>query len=143
MSANKDAKRSILEVNGIPVSVLTWGDAPYVLFIHGWTGRGTQAAPFLDKLISAGYGVISFDGPAHGETPGKQTNILELTDVVIDLDEKFGPFSAAITHSFGGMIAAYAMSLGVNFAKVVSICPPAGMDTLVDRLHKRFVGRPG
>jgi pimeloyl-ACP methyl ester carboxylesterase len=136
MGANDSAKRSVLEVNGIPVSVLSWGDAPYVLFIHGWTGRGTQTAPFLDGLTSAGYGVISFDGPAHGESPGKQTNILELTDVVVALTKKFGPFHAAITHSFGGMISAYAMRQGVNFEKVVSICPPADMDTIVESFRR-------
>lgn len=136
IKASDTAKRSILDVNGLPISVLSWGEPPFVLFIHGWTGRGTQAAPFLDNLISAGYGVISFDGPAHGETPGKQTNILEFAEVVVMLNKEFGPFSAAITHSFGGMIAAYTMSNGVKFEKVVCICPPADMDTLIDNFSR-------
>lgn len=136
MDASNSAQRSTLDVNGKPVSVLIWGKAPFVLFIHGWTGRGTQAAPFLEGLLSTGYGVISFDGPAHGESPGKQTNILELTDVVLALNKKYGPFNAAITHSFGGMIAAYAMSLGIKIDKVISICPPAGLDVLIDNFSR-------
>lgn len=136
MDANKTASRSILDVNGKPVSVLTWGKAPFVLFIHGWTGRGTQAAPFLDGLLSAGYGVISFDAPAHGESPGKQTNMLEITDVVLALGKKYGPFNATITHSFGGMIAAYAMSLDMKFEKVISICPPADLDVIIENFSR-------
>lgn len=136
MSASNSAKRSTLEINGKPVSILSWGDGPLILFIHGWMGRGTQVAPFLDSLISAGYGVVSFDGPAHGQSTGKKTNILEFTDVVIALDKKSGPFYAAVTHSFGGMIAAYAMSQGVKYEKVVSICPPANMETLIDNFSR-------
>ena len=136
MDANKTAIRSVLQVNGKPVSVLSWGKPPFILFIHGWTGRGTQAAPFLNGLLSAGYGVISFDAPAHGESPGKQTNILEITDVVLALDKKYGPFNAAITHSFGGMIAAYAMILGIKFEKVISICPPADLDVIIDNFSR-------
>ena len=135
-SANNTAQRTTLNVNNTPVSVLSWGKAPFILFIHGWSGRGSQAAPFLDKLVSAGYGVISFDGPAHGKTPGKQTNILEMADVVLALDNKFGPFEAAITHFFGGMIVAYTMKLGVKFNKVVCICPPDDLQVLIDNFKQ-------
>lgn len=132
IEAGNSAKRSILEVNGTPVSILTWGQGPLILFIHGWSGRGTQVAPFLDDLISNGYCVISFDGPAHGETPGNKTNILEMSKVVLAINEKYGPFQAAITHSFAGMIIAYAMSKGVRLKKVVSISPPDSMDTVTN-----------
>jgi len=132
IEAGNSAKRSVLEVNGTPVSILTWGQGPLILFIHGWSGRGTQVAPFLDGLISDGYSVISFDGPAHGETPGNKTNILEMSKVVLAINEKYGPFQAAITHSFAGMVIAYVMSKGFQLQKVVSISPPDSMDTVTD-----------
>lgn len=136
IDANNTARRSILEVDGVPVSIFTWGDGPLILFIHGWSGRGTQVAPFLDGLLSAGYGVISFDGPAHGETPGNKTNILEMSKVVLAINRKYGPFQAAITHSFAGMIIAYVMDQGLQLQKVVSISPPDNMDTVADIIRR-------
>lgn len=136
IEADTSASKSILSVNDIPVSVLSWGEGPAVLFVHGWMGRGTQAGYFLQGLTQAGYRVISFDAPAHGKTPGKQTSIFEITDVLIKLDQKYGPFEAAITHSFGGMILAYAMNNGISIKKIVNICPIADINILVDNFSE-------
>ena len=126
------ATTSIMDVYGLPVKVYKWGDnnAPKILFAHGWSGRGTQCAFFIEPLLQAGFQVISFDGPAHGETPGKQTSILQFADVILQIDEEYGPFEAALTHSFGGMLLAYAMTLGMNIKRIVCICPPDHFDTI-------------
>ena len=137
--ADNSAQRITLDINDVPVSVLVWGKAPFILFIHGWNGRGTQAAPFLNELLASNYGVLSFDGPAHGKTPGNKTNILELANVILTLDKKYGPFEAAITHSFGGMVAAYTMSLGVTFSKVVCFCPPDSTYAAIDNFTKALL----
>jgi pimeloyl-ACP methyl ester carboxylesterase len=131
MQSYNSANRSALDVNGTPVAIFSWGEGPTILFIHGWGGRGTQITSFIDSLVSAGYRIISFDAPAHGDTPGKQTNILEFADVVLEMEKKFGPFYGAITHSFGGMILAYVMNLGVKFERTVTLCPPANNNTLI------------
>jgi pimeloyl-ACP methyl ester carboxylesterase len=102
-----------------------------VLFIHGWSGRGTQAVHFIQPLIDSGYRVISYDGPAHGETAGRQTNMLEISDVILALSERYGPFHCTITHSFGGMILAYSIALGFNTARAVCICPPATIESIL------------
>lgn len=135
-AATVDAEHSSIHVNNVEVKVWSWGQGVPVLFIHGWSGRGTQVLHFLQPLTQAGYRVISFDGPAHGETAGKQTNIMELTDVVLALGETYGPFGATITHSFGGMILAYAMTLGFDTKRAFCICPPAGLDTLIDHFMR-------
>ena len=134
--AYNSANRSALDVNGTPVTVFSWGEGPTILFIHGWAGRGTQVAHFIDSLVTAGYRIISFDGPAHGETPGKQTNILQFGDVVLEIEKKYGPFYGAITHSFGGMILAYTMNLGLKVERTVSLCPPADNDTLIKNFRR-------
>ena len=125
------AERSIIEINNIPVTVWSWGKGRPVLFIHGWSGRGTQAVHFLQPLIDSGYRVISFDAPAHGETKGTRTNMLEIAEVILALGENLGPFHGAITHSFGGMILAYATSKGFSPQCAVCICPPASIDTIL------------
>ena len=73
-----------------------------VLLLHGWSGRGTQLYSFADQLQKETYEVISFDMPAHGQSPGNKTNVLELTYCIQDINQKFGPFDAAIAHSMGG-----------------------------------------
>lgn len=135
------ADKKTLDVNGLNVAVYIWQDKTVetratLLFIHGWTGRGTQIAKYIKPLNAIGYRVISFDGPAHGSTPGKQTSVLEFTDVVFALDRHFGPFDAAITHSFGGMVLAYAMSLGLKLERAACICPPKNFQVLIDNFQR-------
>lgn len=130
------AERSVVEINNKHITVWSWGNGRPVLFIHGWSGRGTQAVHFLQPLIDSGYRVISFDAPAHGETRGAQTNMLEIAEVVLALGERLGPFHGAITHSFGGMILAYATSKGFSTQRAVCICPPASIDTILSNFQQ-------
>ena len=132
LPAKDSATTSIMDAHGLPVRIYQWGtpNAPKVLFAHGWSGRGTQCAYFIEPLLQAGFQVVSFDGPAHGETPGKQTSILQFADVILQIDKQYGPFDSAITHSFGGMLLAYAMTLGMNIKRIVCICPPDKFDTI-------------
>jgi pimeloyl-ACP methyl ester carboxylesterase len=127
------AERATLQVDSIPVAVYSWGAGPAVLFIHGWSGRGTQVAAFVEPLTSAGYRVIGVDAPGHGETPGDRTNILECAAVIKAVGEAYGPLHGAITHSFGGMVLAYAMNHGVSVSRAVCMSPPARVEFLVER----------
>ena len=126
------AQRITLMVDDIPVAVYSWGTGPVVLFIHGWSGRGSQVAAFVEPLLAAGYRVMSIDAPGHGETPGDRTNILECAAVLQAFNRHYGPVYAAITHSFGGMVLAYAMNKRMSVERVVCISAPAHVDYLLD-----------
>jgi pimeloyl-ACP methyl ester carboxylesterase len=128
----REAVRVTLRVDDIPVAIYTWGEGPVVLFVHGWSGRGSQVAAFIEPLISAGYQVLAIDAPGHGDTPGDRTNILECASVVQAVSNRYGPVYAAITHSFGGMVLAYAMNHGLSVERVVMISAPAHVDYLLD-----------
>ncbi len=135
------AKRETVIVNDLPIAVYIWQkeNTSYdktLLFIHGWTGRGTQVVNYIDRLNAAGYRVISFDGPAHGNSPGRQTSALEMTDTVLALSRHYGKIDAAITHSFGGMILAYAMSLGLKIERAAMICPPKNIKIILDNFQR-------
>lgn len=141
LPALRSAAKEYLNVNGLELAVYIWQDRSIdakktLLFIHGWTGRGTQVANYIKPLNDIGYRVISFDGPAHGNTSGKQTSLLEFTDVVFALDQHFGPFDAAITHSFGGMVLAYAMSLGLKVNRAACLCPPKNFQVLIENFQR-------
>jgi pimeloyl-ACP methyl ester carboxylesterase len=64
---------------------------------------------FVDPLLAAGYRVVAFDQPAHGESDGKMTNILEITPALAKVAELEGNFEAVIAHSFGTLITSYAI----------------------------------
>lgn len=129
--AAEQADRTITRVNNVDITTWSWGDGPPVLFIHGWSGRGTQAVHFLQPLIRSGFRVVSFDAPAHGETKGNRTSMLEIADVVLAMEKEHGRFASTITHSFGGMIMAYAANQGFCTDSAVCICPPASIDTIL------------
>ena len=102
----KSAQKKRLEVPEINkgIQILSYGySKKKVLLVHGWAGRSTQLFAFADKLLEKGYMVISFDGPSHGKSTGRTTMMPEFLATVKKINETYGPFEAAIGHSFGGM----------------------------------------
>jgi len=128
----RSAQCDTLPVDNIPVAIYIWGTGPVVLFVHGWSGRGSQVAAFVEPLMAAGFQVIAVDAPGHGETPGDSTNVLECAAVLQAVSTHYGPVYAALTHSFGGMVLAYAMNQGMSVKRVVAISAPAQVEYLVE-----------
>jgi pimeloyl-ACP methyl ester carboxylesterase len=64
---------------------------------------------FVDPLLFAGYRVVAYDQPAHGESDGRTTNLLEIAPSMDLIAEKEGPFQAVVAHSFGTLITSYAL----------------------------------
>ena len=84
------------------IEILSYGySKKKVLLVHGWSGRSTQLFAFADKLLENGFMVISFDGPAHGKSTGRTTMMPEFLKTIEKINTTFGPFEAAIGHSFG------------------------------------------
>jgi len=139
--AFKSATLETIKINGVNVTTYSWQDDAVtadktLLFVHGWAGRGTQIAHYIKALNAKGYHIISFDAPAHGNSSGTQTSLFEFTDIVFELDKRYGPFDAAITHSVGGMVLMFAMSLGVKINRVACICPPISFDEITDNFQR-------
>jgi pimeloyl-ACP methyl ester carboxylesterase len=59
-----------------------------------------------------------------------------MTDTVLALGRHYGKIDAAITHSFGGMILAYAMSLGLKIERAAMICPPGNIEIILDNFQR-------
>ena len=79
------------------------GKGAKVLLLHGWSGRGTQLFAFADELRKSNAEVVTFDMPAHGQSLGNKTNIVELVACIKEVHAKYGPFDHAIAHSMGSM----------------------------------------
>ena len=99
----ESAKLKFITVRDRKISVRSWGenDAPVVLLSHGWGGRCTQFHAFINPLVDAGYRVIGFDVPGHGDSEGKQTNMMDVALVISEIAKQEEPFEAILGHSFG------------------------------------------
>ena len=120
----ESAQKQTISVESINknVEILSYGySTKKVLLVHGWAGRSTQMYMIADKLLEKGYMVVSFDGPAHGNSTGKTTAMPEFLDTIAKIDEQLGPFEAAIGHSFGGMCLYNAIPKGLHLNKLVTI----------------------
>ena len=92
------------------LAVTTWGNSgPAILLMHGWGGARAQMTGFVDPLLFAGYRVVAYDQPAHGESDGTMTNLLEISPTMDLIAKHEGPFHAIIAHSFGTLITSYAL----------------------------------
>ena len=106
-----------------------------VMLVHGWSGRGTQLFAFANKLLEMGYMVISFDGPAHGLSEGKKTELTEFIATIKEINKSYGPFEAGIGHSFGSM-ALLNSNANQNIFKCLATI---GSGDLVSDIMKNFM----
>lgn len=92
------------------LAVTTWGESgSAVLLMHGWGGARAQMTGFVNPLLSAGFRVIAYDQPAHGESAGTMTNLLEIAPTMDLVRQREGAFAAIVAHSFGTIITSYAL----------------------------------
>ena len=103
-----------------------WGKGDkVVLTVHGWSGRGTQFQHFITTLVEKGYKVVSFDAPAHGKSPGKSTDALEISQALTDLANLYENIHAVIGHSLGGVTLMLACNNGFKPNRIALICVPS------------------
>jgi len=101
-----------IDIHGKTVQGWKWGEGPSVLFVHGWNGRGIQFKLFFEPLVEAGYTVIIFDAPAHGDSGGKTSSYFEWTDTIRAVLSSPNGFNVKglIGHSLGGSAVINALS---------------------------------
>jgi len=122
------------------VRVLSYGySKKKVLLVHGWGGRSTQLFMFADALLEKGYMIISFDGPAHGASSGKTTNLKEFMETILTIHNTFGPFEAAVGHSFGALALLNIVAQKPVFKKLVTV----GCGDKISGILYNFTGNLG
>ncbi len=90
------------------VAVYSWGDGPTVLMVHGWGARATHMGKLIKPLVAAGFRVVSFDAPGHGESSGRTTDLVQFASAIAAVAKFAGPIHTMIAHSFGVAMALYA-----------------------------------
>lgn len=107
-----------------------WGTGPVVTLVHGWGGWGAQLGAFVAPLVEAGYRVVAFDMPSHGDSGAgemgpRSSHIVEFAEAISAVTEEMGSPHAVIAHSLGASSTVLAMQNGTNPLKAVFIAPMA------------------
>lgn len=119
------------------IAAWRWGTGPTVLLVHGWEGRGSQLGAVIEPLVAAGLSVVTFDAPAHGDSPGSRLYLTDHADAIADVVAAVGPLHATISHSFGSaaVLLAHARH-GIDAPINVAISPNVLIDDAVSRFAK-------
>ncbi|HEY9257715.1 alpha/beta hydrolase [Chitinophaga sp.] len=112
------AIRQPLQVSSYPfdntplkITTYRWGNTgPKVLLLHGWGGSPFHFKQLITALLANGYQVVTYDAPAHGDSGGKRTNLVQWMHVLEQVMKQEGELHAIIGHSFGALNAALTLS---------------------------------
>jgi pimeloyl-ACP methyl ester carboxylesterase len=108
-----------------------------VLLAHGWGGRGTQLYRFIKPLLKY-YNIVTFDGPAHGESPGKVTTLPKYALALAEICKEF-KVSHVIAHSFGGAAVGVAIAkYAARIERIALISPPLSVENVVNNFCRHL-----
>ena len=107
------------------IATWSWGEGPAVLLVHGWGSRGGRLGSFVPPLLNAGYSVMTFDAPGHGESPGRLSSLPQFIASIEALSEKAGKLHGIVAHSMGCSASAVAMRKGLPLERAVFLAPSA------------------
>lgn len=138
----QEAEKFEVQIPGKRIQCYSWGKGPMVLLVHGWAGRATQFRKIIYGLVNANFRVVAFDGPAHGNSDGRSTNILEFEEAFEKIYAKVGIPEGIIAHSFGGGAVLFAAMNGMVVKKLINIATPTIGDEIIKTYLKTIHGSP-
>ncbi|MEZ5029826.1 MAG: alpha/beta hydrolase [Saprospiraceae bacterium] len=138
----QSARRTYVLDGRRKIRVYAWGAGESrILLAHGWQSRGTALRYFVPVLVERGFSVVAMDAPGHGESSGWRTSLSTYAQAIRLVDQQFGPFTGAITHSFGGRALTYAMAYEPNdwqIRRVVMLAAPSSFADIIDRFSDQL-----
>jgi pimeloyl-ACP methyl ester carboxylesterase len=114
-----------IDHQGGRLAVWRWGQGPAVVLVHGWGGRAGQMTTLVGPLLDAGFSVLAFDEPGHGDSPGRYSSLPHFARAVTAVVEAFGPIFALVGHSMGGAASSLAVADGLSVERGAFIASPA------------------
>ena len=122
------AERGEIRFGDGRLATWSWGEGPPVVLVHGWEGRGAQLGAFVRPLADAGFRVVAFDGPAHGASSGRTTNLLEMSEAIRAVVASLAEPAAVVAHSFGAAATTVALRRPLAIASAVYLSPAEEFD---------------
>jgi pimeloyl-ACP methyl ester carboxylesterase len=123
---------------GGELSGFSAGAGPVVLLVHGWGERAATLGGFVGPLVDAGYRVVAVDLPAHGSSPGTQTNALEIAAALHEVARAVDGVDGVIAHSMGAHGAVLALSEGLAARGAALLAPAVRLEHGLDRFGSMF-----
>ncbi len=107
----KNAEPLQFQLDGITIRGNRWNypKANKLLILHGFSSAAYKFDSYMELFIKKDYEVISFDAPAHGQSGGKTTNVLQYAEMIKKAITLYGPINKFVAHSFGGIALSLAM----------------------------------
>ncbi len=135
----QDAEKLSFQFNQQRIAGYRWNHhkgSRKLLIIHGFESSARNFDMYVQPMVSRGYEVLAFDAPAHGESEGKEINVLQYKNMLEDIYERYGPIHAFIAHSFGGLAISLALENipHKKEMKVVLIAPATETTSAVELL---------
>jgi len=119
------------------VTAWRWGYGPTALLVHGWEGRGAQLGALVAPLVAAGMSVVTFDAPAHGDSPGQRLYLTDHADAIADVIAAIGPVHAIVAHSFGAAAVLLAHTRhGIDAPRNIFISPNVLVDDVISHFAR-------
>lgn len=117
-----------------------WGQGPSILLVHGWEGAAQNFTSLVMPLVEAGFRVIAFDAPAHGDSDGTTSNVIEYSSVLAALTTEFGPMYGVIAHSVGAAATIFMMGTMKHYRinRLVLIGAPCELTDVMERFASEF-----
>jgi pimeloyl-ACP methyl ester carboxylesterase len=126
------AHRFDLDVDDMSLAAWSWGDGPTIILHHGWGGRASQMWRFVSPLVDAGYSVVAYDSPAHGDSPGSISSLPETARALRAAAFRLNGIHGVISHSFGCAATLFAIRHGLRLERAVLLAPPSDMNYFID-----------
>lgn len=121
------------------VKTYQWGQAPWVLLVHGWDANAASMSRLVDPIMSKGFGVLAFDAPAHGDSDGEVTTVKGFADACQSMLTSYANVTAIIGHSIGGSAIAMALeALPTIRPRVALVSAPCDADVVVALFSRLF-----
>ena len=136
------ARRGVIRIpgvdrRGVDVAVYEWGTGDRVAVLaHGWDGRASQFATLVRELVAEGFRVLAFDAPAHGDSGGRRSYLVDWMDALETLQQSRGRFALVVGHSFGGLATLVSVAGGVDAERVVTVAAPASAEGMLAEFQR-------
>lgn len=123
----KNTEEIEISLNNKKVAGYRWNhpQPKKTLILHGFGSAAHKFEDYATLLAAAGYEILAFDAPAHGDSEGITTNAIEYCAMIEKVIEELGPIDSFIAHSFGGIALSLALEKLPHDSKtkVVFIAP--------------------
>jgi pimeloyl-ACP methyl ester carboxylesterase len=107
--------------------------AKTVLVCHGMNSCSYRFEKYVQLLLTNQFNVLAFDALGHGQSAGKYLNAVTYSEMIIQIQNKFGSVDGIIAHSVAGMATTFAMEkLKDENKKIVLIAPATETTSQVD-----------